>query len=431
MLSREDNELVTRVGSGTPMGDMIRRYWLPALLSSEIAATDGPPVRVRLAGERLIVFRATDGRIGLLEEFCAHRRVSLFLGRNEQCGLRCVYHGWKYDVTGQCVEMPTEPAGSPFMSKIRLQSYPTVEQGGVIWAYLGEGQPPSPPSFEWTRLASAQRVVTRTWQECNWLQALEGGIDAAHASALHSLVDPKTKHPGLGGLWTIPVPIRDEVELTSYGHVYASTRPFGEAKNWIRVYHWVMPFHTFFPFELGGDGRTMMPIINGHIFVPMDDENTMVYNWIGKYGDEPFTAAERDRLEWSRGRPPGDVEANFRKRRNKDVDWLIDRGVQKSETYSGIEGINNQDHAVQESMGPIVDRSRENLGTTDAAVIMTRRLLLRALKQNDADPPGVKPTYYNIRAIERVVSDGTRWQSALKDFYDVPARATTPESATA
>ena len=420
MLSQEDNELVTRVGPEAPLGRLMRRYWLPALLTSEIAEPDCPPVRVRLLGESLVAFRDTEGRIGLLEEFCAHRRVSLFLGRNEECGLRCVYHGWKFDVDGRCVDMPTEPPETDFKSRIRLAAYPAVELGGVVWAYLGEGEPPAPPHFEWTGLRDDQRVMTRTWQECNWLQALEGGIDSMHASALHTTLTPTTKRAGLSGLWTVPVPLRDEVEVTDYGHAYASIRPMPDNRKWVKVYHYVMPCHTFFPFQLGNDGETLQPIVNGHIFVPMDDGNTMVYNWIGKYGADALTDGEREALEWSRGRAPGEVDEGHRKRRNRDVDWLIDRQVQKSETYSGIDGINNQDHAVQESMGPIVDRSKENLGTTDAAVIATRRILLRRLKDAppDQDPPGVAPTYYGVRAIERVIDRDVDWRAELAPLYN-------------
>ncbi len=246
MLSQEDNELVTRVGPEAPLGRLMRRYWLPALLTSEIAEPDCPPVRVRLLGESLVAFRDTEGRIGLLEEFCAHRRVSLFLGRNEECGLRCVYHGWKFDVDGRCVDMPTEPPETDFKSRIRLAAYPAVELGGVVWAYLGEGEPPAPPHFEWTGLRDDQRVMTRTWQECNWLQALEGGIDSMHASALHTTLTPTTKRAGLSGLWTVPVPVRDEVEVTDYGHAYASIRPMPDNRKWVKAYHYVMPCHTFF-----------------------------------------------------------------------------------------------------------------------------------------------------------------------------------------
>ncbi|MGQ0653505.1 MAG: Rieske 2Fe-2S domain-containing protein [Betaproteobacteria bacterium] len=424
MLSREDNELLSRVGPGTAMGKLMRRYWTPALLSSEIEERDGAPVRVRLLGERLVAFRDSAGRVGLLEEYCAHRLASLFLGRNELGGIRCVYHGWKYDVTGRCVEMPTEHADSPYKSKIRLQAYPTVELGGVVWAYLGGGTPPALPKFEWTQLRPEQRIVSRTWQECNWLQALEGGIDSMHASMLHTVVSEETKRAGLRGLWTKPVVLRDEVVLTSYGHAYGSVRPFDEHKVWAKLYHYVMPFHTFFPFELGGDGQRRQQIINGHIFVPMDDENTMTYNWIGKYGDEPFSEREKADMEWSRGRGRGEIGPDHRKARNVSVDWLIDRKAQKAETFSGIDGINTQDHAIQESMGPIVDRTREHLGTTDAAIMATRRLLLKVIKrwQPDEVPPGILPTYYRVRATEQMLQQGGGWKHMLRDVLD-PAEA--------
>ncbi len=422
MLSKEDNERVTRVGPGTPMGELMRRYWVPALLSSEIGEPDGAPVRVSLLGESLVAFRDSEGRVGLLEEFCVHRGVSLFIGRNEECGLRCAYHGWKYDVTGQCVDMPTETAETDFKSRIRLTAYPTVELGDVVWAYLGTGEAPPPPRFEWTGLRPDQRIVTRTIQESNWLQALEGGIDSVHANMLHSLLKP-----GAGeARWALgagPGVLNEEVEPTDYGHVYSSVRPQADGRNWIKIYHYVMPFHTFFPFELAGDRKTLLPIINGHIFVPMDDENTMVYNWIGKHGVEPLADDQREYMERIRGRAPGEFDANHRKRRNRDVDWLIDREVQKTKTYSGIEGINTQDHAVQESMGPIVDRTRENLGTTDKAVIATRRILLRVLKELEKgiDPPGVGTSYYDLRAIERFVGSDTTWRDMLKDFVESTA----------
>jgi phenylpropionate dioxygenase-like ring-hydroxylating dioxygenase large terminal subunit len=316
--------------------------------------------------------------------------------------------------------MPTERADSPYKSKIKMQAYPTIEMGGVVWAYLGDGTPPPPPRFEWTQLRPERRVVTRTWQECNWLQSLEGGIDSMHASMLHTVVSESTKRAGLRGLWTKPVVLRDEVVLTSYGHAYASVRPFDEEKVWAKVYHYVMPFYTFFPFELGGDGQRRQPIINGHMFVPMDDENTMTYNWIGKFGDEPFTDKEKEELEWSRGRGAGEVGTDHRKRRNASVDWLIDRTVQKGETFSGIDGINNQDHAIQESMGPIVDRTREHLGTTDAAIMATRRLLLKVIKRSEQGdvPPGTLPTYYRVRAKEEMLKQGSDWKGMLREVLE-------------
>src|SRR5436309_3536854 len=186
MLTREMNTFLTRTGPGTPMGELFRRYWIPALLDWELPERDCPPVRVKLLGEKLVAFRDTAGRIGMIEEFCAHRGVSLWFGRNEECGLRCPYHGWKYDVNGQCVDLPSEPEESGVRRGIKLKSYPCVELGGVIWTYMGppEEKPPL-PSFEWVHLPPSHRVTTKRWQESNYLQAIEGGIDSSHVSFLH------------------------------------------------------------------------------------------------------------------------------------------------------------------------------------------------------------------------------------------------------
>ncbi len=186
MLRREQNELLTRTGSGTPMGAMFRRYWMPALLAEELPENECPPVRVQLLSEKLIAFRDTEGRYGLLDEFCAHRGVSLWFGRNEDCGLRCPYHGWKYDVTGQCVENPSEPEESGFRAKIRLRSYPLIERGGVLWTYMGPPEhQPGLPEFEFATVPQAQTYSSKRLQYCNWLQAMEGGIDSSHVSWLH------------------------------------------------------------------------------------------------------------------------------------------------------------------------------------------------------------------------------------------------------
>jgi phenylpropionate dioxygenase-like ring-hydroxylating dioxygenase large terminal subunit len=416
MLTEQENDKLTRVGPGTPMGALMRKYWLPALLSSELER-DGAPVRLKMLGERLIAFRDSSDRVGLLEEFCAHRRASLFLGRNENCGLRCVYHGWKYDVTGQCVDLPTEAPGSTYKSEIRLTAYPTIELGGVVWAYLGIGTPPAPPKFEWTQLAPKRLQVSRSWVECNWLQALEGGIDSAHASWLHSVISDDTKRPGLRGLWTKSPVRRDEVVLTSYGHCYAALRAVDDRRVWAKVYHYVAPVSTFFPFELP-DGEHHQPQINGNHYLPMDDENTMIFCWIARYDGHPLTDQEKAALEEFNGRGPTEIGPDFRKRRNADVNWKIDRRVQKEETFSGIDGINNQDQAVQESMGPIVDRSKEHLSNTDVAVIATRRVLLRSVKNSDDLPPGILPTYYKVRATEQLIEVGSRWTDMMNHFLE-------------
>jgi|ERR1043166_3458910 phenylpropionate dioxygenase-like ring-hydroxylating dioxygenase large terminal subunit len=421
MLTEQENELLTRTGDGTAMGAVMRRYWIPAALSSDVPEPDCPPVRVRLLGEKLVAFRDTNGRLGLVNEFCAHRCASLFLGRNEEGGLRCVYHGWKYDVEGNCLETPTEPVGSNFKDKIRLRAYPTVEMGGVIWAYMGPGDKrPVEPKFEWTQVPESHRHVSKMWQECNWLQALEGGIDTAHASFLHRALTPHTSRPGLKGYWEKSQTPSLEVDLTDYGYVYAAIRPLNDKENYVRTYQFVMPFHQCFPSQIAHSGtaaKFKKAMVRGHIFVPMDDENCMVYNWTYTFGDVALTEAELKELDRHIGSNSEEYSADHRKLRNRDNDWLIDRQVQRTETYTGIEGINTQDHAIQESMGPIVDRTKEHLGSTDKAVVAARLLLLQAAKtiNQDRDPPGVGPSYYGVRAIEKLLPKDAEWRSAMKD----------------
>jgi phthalate 4,5-dioxygenase oxygenase subunit len=408
MLKREENELITRVGPGTPMGKTIRRYWMPALLVWELPEPDCPPVRVRLLGEDLVAFRDTEGRIGLLEEYCPHRWVSLFLGRNEACGLRCVYHGWKFDVDGRCVDMMNEPPELNFENKVRAIAYPTVEVGGIIWAYMGPPalQPPL-PNFAWTQVPETHRHVTKVIQECNWLQALEGGIDTSHAQILHRDFTPTigpTSRGARGGAPTV------EVDMTNYGYRYAGIYPRPGEVSFIRAYHFVMPFHQLRP-STTDRGH---PSVAGHTWVPMDDDNTMVYNWEYSTTEEPLN--EEDRLERRLGNGPLDVDqTTFRSTRNRENNYLLDRQAQKTKSFSGIEGVNTQDRAVQESMGCIVDRSREHLGPADKAIIQARRLLLQAVKtvQEGGTPPGIDPTYYTVQAAEGVLPRAANWRDVF------------------
>ncbi|HEV8473979.1 MAG TPA: Rieske 2Fe-2S domain-containing protein [Methylomirabilota bacterium] len=413
MLSREDNELLTRVDRGTPMGNTMRRYWIPALLAWELPAPDCPPVRVRLLGEELVAFRDTRNRIGLIEEHCPHRRASLFFGRNEECGLRCVFHGWKFDVDGRCVDMMNEPESRQFKDKIFVASYPTVEVGGIIWAYLGspEGTPPL-PSFAWTQAPATHRHLSKVVQESNWLQGLEGGVDTSHAPILHRLLTASSTR---GGFKPTHPFVRSKaptlvVDLTDYGYQYASIRPLDDASVHIRTYHFILPFHQIRPSQSVSGGAT----VAGHIWVPMDDENTMVYNWEYSVTDAALT--DEDRLERRLGNGPADVDqTTFRSIRNRRNDYMLDRQVQKTESFTGIEGINTQDRAIQESMGRVVDRSREHLGPADKAVIQARRLLLEAVRttRDGGTPRGVDGTYYALRAAEGVVPRDADWREAL------------------
>ena len=412
MLSREDNEIVTRVGPGTPMGKTLRMYWMPALLSHEIAEPDSAPVRVRLLGEDLVAFRDTAGRIGLLEEFCPHRRVSLYFGRNEECGLRCIYHGWKFDVDGSCIDMMNEPEEYDFKHKIRTTAYPTCELGGIVWAYLGppERIPPL-PKFAWTQVPETHRHVTKVMQECNWLQGLEGGIDTSHAPIMHRLLSETSTR---GGFKPSNPFVRGKapnlvVDITDYGYQYAGIRPLGEAEMHIRTYHFIMPFHQIRPSK----AESGIPLDAGHIWVPIDDETTAVYNWFYSPG---AALQEDDRLERGLGNGPMHVDpTTFRSKANRSNNYLLDRLVQKTESYTGIDGINVQDRAIQESMGRIVDRSKEHLGPADKAIIQARRLLRQAVKTVEAggSPDGTGASYYTLRAHEAVLPRAADWREEL------------------
>jgi phthalate 4,5-dioxygenase len=415
-MNRAENELITRVGPGTPMGNVLRRYWLPALLATDLPGPDCAPMRVRLLGEDLVAFRDSSGRLGLLEDTCPHRCASLFLGRNEQDGLRCVYHGWKFDVAGNCVEMPTEPRDSSYKERIHAVAYPLVELGDVLWAYMGPREhQPDLPGMEWLRAPATHRFVSKTHERCNFLQAVEGGIDTAHSTYLHnnSLGDRFAFRQMDGAP-------RLEVEKTDYGFRYASLRDIGEDGIYLRVYQFFMPFQQYRSHQLEGRrgaGRTEVPRLQGHMWVPMDDENTCVYNFMLSVDDDkPFTPEFVKGAEDFAGRWPPHGETMIR-HRARENDWLIDREAQRTRTFTGVTGLNTQDLAVQESMGRVVDRSREHLGSTDKAVVACRALMLDAVKNlaEGIDPPGVNPvSYRGVRAADIIVQKAARWQDAAE-----------------
>jgi phthalate 4,5-dioxygenase len=409
MLSSEENELITRVSPGTPMGNAMRRYWIPALLGREIEEPDGAPVRVRLLGEDLLAFRDSDGRVGLVDEYCPHRRASLFFGRNEECGLRCVYHGWKFDVAGACVDMMNEPEENDFKHKVRLAAYPTCELGGIVWAYLGPAERiPPVPRFAWTAAPETHLHVTKVMQECNWLQGLEGGIDTSHAPIMHRLLSETSTR---GGFKPSNPFVRGKapklvVDITDYGFQYAGLRPLGDSEMHIRTYHLVLPFHQIRPSR----AESGVPLVAGHSWVPVDDETTMVFNWAYSPGD---ALTDTDRLERGLGNGPVHVDPDtFRSHANRSNNYLLNRAVQRNESYTGIDGINVQDRAIQESMGKIVDRSKEHLGPADKAIIQARKLLRQVVKTVEAGgaPNGTGPSYYALHAHEAVLPAGADWR---------------------
>jgi phthalate 4,5-dioxygenase oxygenase subunit len=416
MLSPQDNERITRVSAGTPMGTLLRRYWQPALLTSELPENDGPPVRVRLLGEDLIAFRDTEGNVGLVDAFCPHRRAPMFFGRNEECGLRCVYHGWKFDKNGTCVDMPSEPPDSLFKTKVTIAAYPVWEGGGMLWAYMGPpDKQPAPPDYELLRAPVTHRYTSKTIEDCNWLQALEGGLDTSHSSFAHNL-DIKNKSY-LRNADTAP---RLEIEKTSYGYTYAGIRKI-EGQQYVRAYHYVMPAQQMRGRVQGRKGgQEKVPTINGHIWVAIDDVTTAVYNWQYAYDPNiPVTPEYAIEHETMYGRGPTDlIPGSFRLKKNLGNDYFIDRQLQKAQTFTGIEGINTQDMALQEGMGPVVDRSKEHLGTSDRAIIAMRQLLLEALDavERGEEPRGLDPqTYRRVRAVDKMVPLDIPWREALGD----------------
>jgi nitrite reductase/ring-hydroxylating ferredoxin subunit len=410
------------------MGEVMRRYWMPILLERELAEPDGEPVQVQVLGERLVAFRDTSGRIGLLEEFCPHRRVSLWLGRNEDCGLRCVYHGWKFDVDGNCVEQMNEPGDNSFAEKVHIKHYPTLELGGIIWTYMGSGErTPPPPCFEFTQTPASHRHVSKVIEECNWLQALEGGIDTSHAPILHRALTTAGRRPGIDprSAFVRGGAPRLEVDITDYGYRYVGIRKLPEGGNYVRGYHYVMPFTQLRPASLylGSLYGAATDAGPGHFWVPMDDRSCMVWNFMYSL-DQPISAEQR--REYGNGNGPDHVDqTTFRSIRNARNNWGIDRKVQKTETFSGIEGVNTQDRAVQESMGPIVDRAQEYLGPADKAIIAMRRLLLQAVKtvETGGSPPGADSSYYRLRAVERIIADGMEWRDEMLPFMNLSGSA--------
>jgi nitrite reductase/ring-hydroxylating ferredoxin subunit len=444
MLSREDNELLCRVGSGTPVGAMLRQYWVPALMSSELPERDGAPVRVRLMGENLIAFRVTSGKIGLIQNHCPHRGASLFFGRNEEEGLRCVYHGWKYSCEGHCVDMPSEPEESNFKSKIHATAYPCVERNDIIWTYMGPRQTPPPlPDIEPNMLPRGESAVQKVLRECNWFQGLEGDIDTSHLGFLHlGAIKPEQTTPGTFDYYNVAdrAP-KYEVVDTEFGTSYGAYRPAEADTYYWRIAHFLFPFFTMIPTGILG----MQVLVRA--WVPVDDEHIMFWSITaprsrlgsGAAGGASGLNAGGRAVAAAGARPGGfeflpdspDWLGKFRLAQNKDNDYLIDRKAQRTESFTGIAGIHQQDQAVTESMGPIYDRTQEHLGTSDAMVIRTRRRVInaaRALRDNAVTPPGVdNPAVYRHRSGGVILPRDADWLEATKGLRQAVAAQPTPE----
>jgi phenylpropionate dioxygenase-like ring-hydroxylating dioxygenase large terminal subunit len=328
--------------------------------------------------------------------------------------VRCVYHGWKFDRNGTCVDMPSEPPDSLFKTKVTIDAYPTWEGGGMIWAYLGPPElKPEPPGHELVRTPATHRHVSKSFEECNFLQALEGGIDPTHASIMHNMNIGDRSF--LNNYDELVANI--QLDKTDYGFTYAGIRKLTN-NTWVRGYHYIMPsFHMRATVEGPFGRRADGPTIDGHIWIPIDDEHTWVYSF--GYSHDPARPLELDKVrarDTRLGR--GDfLDKNYRSRLNKANDYEIDRQVQKEKTMTGIQGINTQDLALQEGMGPIVDRSQEHLGTTDRAIITLRQVLTETLDSLERGGPlrALDPaTYRNIRSFDRLIDGDAEWRAATK-----------------
>ncbi|MGW0288487.1 Rieske 2Fe-2S domain-containing protein [Streptomyces tuirus] len=415
MLTPEQNERLVRTDRGTEMGTLLRRYWIPALLAEEIPEPDCPPVRVKLLGENLIAFRDTQGRIGLLDEFCSHRTASLFFGRNEECGLRCAYHGWKYDVEGNCVDMPSEPPASRFHEKIKQTAYPCVERGGVIWTYMGPPElEPELPELEWATLPPENVFVSKRLQETNFMQAMEGGIDSSHVSFAHRFnMDDDPMHAGTAGIAYLKADTRPKFEVieSDGGLLIGARREADEDHYYWRVTQWIMPWYTIIP-PFG----THNPL-GGHAWVPIDDENCWAWS-INYHPTRPLREDELEAMRQGEGIHAKYLPGTYRTAANKTNDYLIDRQAQREKrSFSGVEGIAAQDFSLQESMGAIVDRTKERLGTSDAAIILARRRLLAAAETADKDEPlpGDRAEHHRVRSASVLLPRSVPFQEGAKD----------------
>ncbi len=444
MLSPDHNDIVTRVGPGTPMGELMRQYWIPALPSEEFQGPDCLPKRMRLLGENLVMFRDSSGRMGALEEYCPHRGASLYFGRNEEGGLRCMYHGWKFDITGACMDVPTEQPERQerFRNNIRAKAYPCHEVNHMVWIYMGPRKVPPPfPRFEINLLPPEQVAPPQVMmEEANWLQNMEGDLDSAHLDWVHRRLHEHSPKPdkGIRGFWnpTGRAPVLDVVP-TSYGVFYSARRPLNETEEWHRVNQFIFPCHTMIT---NGDGT-----VNLRSHVPVDDHHSMLIIHAG-HPTRALAPEERRNSDALFAEVGGFIPRNndprsyFMTRANKRNDYNRDLELQRTRMLCGIPFVANlQDRAMTELMTndreePIYDRSKEHLSASDAMIIAVRRQLLNAatrLRDDGGVPENVDNVDLDqVRAASLRLPNGADWRTLSEEARSVapgrPAAAQVP-----
>lgn len=420
MLSHEDNETLVRVGPTAPMGKLMRLYWIPFLPAADLLA-DGAPQRVRLLTEELLAFRDSQGRIGLVDHACPHRGAPLVFGRNEDCGLRCVYHGWKFGVDGKVQETPAEPVESRLKDKTRIKNYVCCERNGIAWAYLGPDQdtPPPLPNVEWNLVPEENVHISFRVQECNWLQAVEGEIDSAHAAILHGRIDSQ----GAISEWIAKRDLRPmfECQRQDFGMSIASRRVLDEKTSYWRVNQFLLPFYTLVP------PQSKYPELSGHAWVPLDDENTLCimfsYHPSERFYDKTkklFVAGHAGRetghpsVDAYAPRPMNQPYAKYWTKFNTATSFQFNYDAQTKTWFSGLPGLWVQDAACQSGVAPIYDRSKEHLGVSDTGVALTRRFLLDCVRKlATSNSPPVRfddPDLWMVRAVSLTLPAGQSWQ---------------------
>jgi phthalate 4,5-dioxygenase oxygenase subunit len=426
VLSTQDNELLTQVGSGTPMGELFRRYWSPVMLVSDVGAPDSDPVRVTILGEKLIAFRDTAGKIGLLSAYCPHRRASLYWGRNEEQGLRCAYHGWKFDIDGQCTDMPNCPEGVTLKDRIKTPAYPTLERGGIIWAYMGpRDRMPAFPNIQIMHAPESHRHIIKISMNCSYLQTLEGDVDLGHTSFLHSRHDNETS----AGMHFLHSKVYKTALFEDKApHFFFTETDWGMMHGVRRqaegdMYHWRV-------------GQFMMPAINliasqrgsmvlANIRIPVDDEHSLLFRCFIN-PERPLDDADRAVIA-AGVMAPEMIPGTSTMKENASNDYMRDQYITRAENYTGIKSVPAQDAAMTEDQdGPIPDRSKEYLVSSDRVIIGLRKKLLTRVKDlmaGQEPPEPSNPQAYAVRGVDVFLPRDVSIEDGTRDLIRVEALA--------